>query len=132
MNLEGEIDRHGRNLLGVLQIRDGGRTIRFVPESSTGEQRLALYRSHLNEEGKVVDFGAVRTNGSVLIRRQGRGWSLIAYPREGDFVIDLNASRFPMPQRVRCVDGDVPSIQPVRQGGWWRLRLSGARMYSWE
>lgn len=132
VNLEGEVDRHGRNLLGVLQVRDGGKTIRFVPESSTGEQRLALYRSHLNEEGKVVDFGAVRTNGSVLIRRQGRGWSLIAYPREGDFVIDLNASRFPMPQRVQCVDGDVPFVQPVRQGNWWRLRLSGARMYYWE
>lgn len=132
VNLEGEVDRHGRNLLGVLQIRDGGKTIRFVPESSTGEQRLALYRSHLNEEGKVVDFGAVRTNGSVLIRRQGRGWSLIAYPRDGDFVIDLSTSRFPMPERVQCVDGDVPVRQPMRQGNWWRLRLSGARTYYWE
>ncbi len=132
VNLEGEVDRHGRNLLGVLQIRDGGRTVRFVPESSTGEHRLALYRSHLNEAGKVVDFGAVRTNGSVLIRRRGRGWTLIAYPREGDFVIDLNASRFPVPGRVRCVDGDVPFVQPVQQGGWWRLRLNGARMYDWE
>ena len=132
VNLEGEVDRHGRNLLGVLQVRDNGRTIRFVPEQSTGEQRLALYRSHLNEAGKAVDFGAVRTNGSVLIRRRGRGWELIAYPREGGFVVDLNVSRFPMPARVRCVDSDVPVIQPVRQGSWWRLRLNGARAYHWE
>lgn len=132
VNMEGEVDRHGRVLLGVLQVRDGGRTIRFVPERSTGEDRLALYSANLNATGKVVDFGAVRTNGSVLLRRRGQGWELIAFPREADFVVDLNIARFPMPARVQCVDGDVPSVQPVRAGNWWRLRLSGARAYRWQ
>ncbi|MEJ5251540.1 MAG: hypothetical protein HPY54_09890 [Chthonomonadetes bacterium] len=131
VNMEGEVDRHGRNLLGVLQIRDGGRSIRFVPERSTGEERLALYTTHLNTEGKVIDFGSVRTNGSVFIRRRGQGWELIAMPRDDDFVIELNTSRFPVPERVQCVDGDVPAVQPVLNGKWWRLRLSGARAYRW-
>ncbi len=129
--LEGEVDRHGRNLLGVLQIRDNGRTIRFVPERSTGADRLALYTRNLNSEGKVVDSGAVRTNGSVLLRRRGQGWELIAYPRESDFVIELDASRFPVPERVQCVDGDVPAVEPQRRGNWWRLRLAGAKAYRW-
>ncbi len=131
VTLEGEVDRHGRNLLGILQIRDGGRTVRFVPEQNTGDYRLAFYTRHVNTEGKVVDFGAVRTNGSVFLRRWAQGWELIAYPREGDFVIELNTSRFPMPQQVQCVDGDTPSVQPTSSGGWWRLRLAGARAYRW-
>lgn len=129
--LLGAVDRHGRNLLGVLQVRDGGRTVRFVPEADTGAARLALYSAHLNLTGKVVDFGTVRTNGSVLIRRRGQGWELLAYPREGDFVVELNAARFPMPRQVRCEGGKTATVQPERRGGWWRLRLNGARRYSW-
>lgn len=131
VNLEGEVDRHGRNLLGVLQIRDSGRSIRFVPERSTGEERLVLYKRNLNTAGKVVDFGAIRTNGSVYLRRRGQGWELIALPRDGDFTVELNRSRFPMPERVQCVDGDVPAVQPVPNGSWWRLRLCGAKAYRW-
>ncbi|MDW8289916.1 MAG: DUF5696 domain-containing protein, partial [Armatimonadota bacterium] len=130
--LLGEVDRHGRNLLGVLQIRDGGRTVRFVPETRTGEERLALYTAHLNREGKVIDFGTVRTNASVLIRRRGRGWELFAYPREGELVVDLSAARFPLPRQVRCEGGRMPTQQPQRRGNWWRLRLNGARIYRWE
>lgn len=131
VNMEGEVDRHGRNLLGVLQIRDGGRSIRFLPERSTGEERLALYTRNLNMTGKVIDFGAVRTNGSIYLRRRGQGWELIALPRDEDFTVELNLSRFPMPERVQCVDGDVPAIQPVRNGNRWRLRLCGAKAYRW-
>lgn len=131
MNLEGAVDRHGRNLLGVLQVRDGGRLIRFLPERRTGEERLALYLQNLNAEGKVIDFGTVRTNGSVLIRRRGQGWELLALPRDADFVIDLNSARFLVPERVQCMDGDVPTSQPVSHGKWWRLRLCGARAYRW-
>ena len=131
VNLEGAVDRHGRNLLGVLQVRDGGRLIRFLPERRTGEERLALYLQNLNAEGKVIDFGTVRTNGSVLIRRRGQGWELLALPRDADFVIDLNSARFLVPERVQCMDGDVPTSQPVSHGKWWRLRLCGARAYRW-
>jgi hypothetical protein len=112
--LAGAADRHGRMRLGVLRMRDGGKTVQFEPERDTGEARLQQYRAHLNEANRVIDFGTVRTDGSVSIHRDGAGWVLQTWPRDKKFVVELNGERFGVGR------------------GWWRLPLTGAQEYRWQ
>ena len=112
--LAGATDRHGRLRLGVLHVSDGGKTLRFEPEHDTGPEHLQLYREHLNETGRVIDFGSVRTDGSVSIHREGAEWVLQTWPRERNFVVELNGARFGGGR------------------GWWRLPLTGAKEYRWR
>ncbi len=129
--LEGIDDGHGRIRLGILHVRDGGKTITFDPERATGDERLKWYRLHLNEAGKVIDFGAVRTNGSVLVKREGNEWVLQTLPRDGNFTLELNAKRFGTPPQIRCIGGAAETVKPELRGAWWRLALNGAREYRW-
>jgi len=88
------------------------------------------YTVNLNTEGKVVDFGNIRTNGSVLIERDGDKWTMRALSGKGDLKVELNAQRFPMPTEVATVDG-LPV--PVKSSGdWWGITLTGAKQYRWQ
>jgi len=62
----------------------------------------------------VIDFGSVRTDGSVSIHRDGAEWVLQTWPRERNFVVELSGARFGGGR------------------GWWRLPLTGAREYRWR
>lgn len=130
VSLMGVDDGHGRIKLGILRVR--GDQVSFQPETGTGEEKLAWYTRNVNAEGKVVDFGAVRTNGSVLIRREGDQWVLRAMPRDGKFTVELSAERFGKPAAVRCEGGTAPSVTPSTNGAYWRLELNGAKTYSWR
>ena len=110
----------------------GGKSLTFDAEKSRGDERLKLYTQNLNVAGKVVGFGTVRTNGSVLIRREGAEWVLIPMPREKPFVLELSAKRFGRPGEMRCVGGSAARTAPRGRGGWWRIELNGARQYRWK
>jgi hypothetical protein len=127
--LEGVDDGKGRIRLGVLRVKDGGKTVSFEPERGRGEERLKWYRLHVNESGKAVDFGPVKTNGSVLVRREGEDWVLRAMPREGGFEVELSAERFGRPAEVR---GDGAAVAPEPRGDRWKLPLNGAKTYRWK
>jgi hypothetical protein len=57
-----------------LRVSEGGRKLAFSPEHETGDRRTALYLERVNQQGKIIDFGPVRTDGSVLIEREGSQW----------------------------------------------------------
>lgn len=129
VSLTGVDDGHGRIRLGVLRVR--GDQVTFQPETGTGEEKLAWYTRNVNAEGKIVDFGAVRTNGSVLVRREGGQWVLRAMPRDGKFAVELSRERFGAPAAVRCEGGAAPTVSPTASGAFWKLELNGAKTYSW-
>ena len=131
LTMQGHNDGQGRIRAGTFHVREGGRSIKYETESSAGNLNEDLYQHHLNLAGKVLDFGDVRTDGSVLVRREAGGWILQSLPRTRDFFIELNAARFGSPSSIRCVDGASPTITPVAHEGWWRLKLNGAREYHW-
>ncbi len=91
------------------------------------------YREHLNLNNAVVNFGDIRTSGSALLRREGNQWVLKTWPREKNFVVELNAQRFGQPPQVTCVGGanSTTTATPLA-GGWWSLALNGAREYRWS
>ncbi len=131
VSLEGMDDGQGRIRLGLLRVQNGGQTLTFEPERRGGEAQQRLYAQHLNLAGKIVGFGPVRTNGSVLIRREGNEWALRTFPRERYFTLELRANRFGRPVRVRCVGGKTTQITPEARGDYWRLPLNDAQEYRW-
>ena len=132
LSLLGASDGSSRIRLGTLGVRAEGKQISFAPETVAPESKNDIYQQRLNASGKVLDFGDVRTNGSVLVRREGDEWVLRALPRDKDFSLQLSAKRFGRPANVRCGDGAAATIAPQNIGDWWALKLNGAREYHWK
>ena len=124
-------DGESRVHLGVLHVRDSGRTLTF--DADTGAQAVAaLYAGNVNDTGSVVDFGSVRTDGSVLVRRTADEWVLQTMPRDRAFTIVLDGGRFGLPPKVECRGGTQATVKPETGAGeWWRLPMNGAEAYHW-
>jgi len=132
VSLEGAADGSGRIRLGTLQVSRGGLRITFIPERDPGDRRSAIYQEHLNQRGKVVDFGRVRTNGSVLIERAGSQWVARTFPRDREFTLLLSTARFGRPSEIHCVGDRSRVVAPAPEGTFWRLPVSGASEYRWD
>ena len=128
--LQGKDDGEDRIQVGMVHVRQRGQEITF--EAETAANSDDIYQQDVNPEGKVLDFGDVRTSGSILVRREGGDWVLRALPRGGDFIIELDGARFGRPAAVRCVDGSSSTVLPETRGDWWGLKLNGAREYHWN
>lgn len=81
--LDGPSDGTGRIRLGDLVVSGGGQKIRFEPEQPMAMSAADLFRQNVNLDEKEIDFGFVKTNGSVLLRREGRTWKKLTFPPEG-------------------------------------------------
>ena len=92
----------------------------------------AWYDPHLNHANVVVDFDALRTDGSVLLHREGNLWRLKTWPRDRNFTVELSRSRFAQPDQVQCTGGAASQVSPISMGSRWRLPLNGASEYQWQ
>jgi hypothetical protein len=131
VRLLGVDDGTSRIRLGGLRLGGGGATVSFEPETGTGEDPSPLYREHLNEAGSALDFGALRTDGSVLVSRSGDEWILRTLPRDRSFTLELSPGRFGRPETVRSTGGSASTVTPISAGARWRLPLNGASEYRW-
>jgi len=111
--LLGKSDAQNRIILGTLHVAPDGLTFTPIPPDA------APPAAPVNQSGRVLDFGAVRTNGSAFLRREGPDWTLRPFPRDRPFTLELSDAKFGHPATTRVV------------GGWWRLPLTGAAMYRW-
>ncbi len=119
--LEGVEDGAGRIRLGTLRVSEGGRKLTVLREHQAGDRRNALYAEHLNQQGKTIDFGLVRTDGSVLLERDGSQWRARTFPRDRAFTLLLDARRFGQPTEVRSEGGRARRSHPspqVRSGSF--------------
>ena len=111
--LLGKSDAQNRIILGTLHVALDGLTFTPIPPDA------APPAASVNQSGRVLDFGAVRTNGSAFLRREGPDWTLRPFPRDRPFTLELSNARFGHPAATRV------------GGGWWRLPLTGAAVYRW-
>lgn len=128
LSLQGVDDGRSRIVVGVVHIRDDGATVTWSPQSATLDVRNAVYSKDTNSGGPIVDFGPVRTDGSVLVERDGPDWVLRAFPRDRAFHLDLSAARFGRPVGVRAGSSIIPT---VRNGPYWSFNLNGSAEYRW-
>lgn len=131
VGLEGDDDGTGRIRLGTLFVRDGGRSIAFKPVAEKEAASRAADEDHLNHKDTVVDFGMIRTDGSIWTRRDGKDWAAQVLPRDGRFTVELSAKRFGRPSQIGSKGGSQETVTPKAQGDWWSLPLNGAKEYRW-
>jgi hypothetical protein len=132
LNLLGADAGQSRIRLGTLRLANSGATLTFIPEANTNyTDPSCLHHAHLNSAGIPIDFGDLRTDGSVWLRREGAQWVLKTWPRDRSFTLELSAARFGAPARVRCIGGPANTLSPVPLGRRWYLPLNGAREYRW-
>lgn len=111
--LQGPSDSHQRRILGTLHLAgDGAVTFTAAPSAPTDA-------GSVNTDNRVVDFGTIRTDGSVCVQRDGADWTLRRYPPDRPFRVELAAARFRPPPGV-----------PIKDG-WWQPPATGGSVYRW-
>ncbi len=130
--LLGQDDGESRIQTGTVHIRDGGSAISFQKAGPDDGDADAIYSQHLNLKNAVLDFGDLRTDGSVLVRRERDEWVLRPFPRDREFLLELKTKRFGRPATVRSLNGATQEISPEANGDFWRLKLNGAAEYRWK
>jgi hypothetical protein len=132
VHLQGIDEGSSRIRLGVLHVTNAGKVLTFTAETNTPSFDPTLwYNQHLNNANQVVDFGALRTDGSAWLRLDGNVWKLKTWRRERNFTLELARSRFDPPVQVQAAGGKTPLVTPVEAGDFWRLPLNGAKEYRW-
>lgn len=96
LRLEGVLDETDRVILGVITVSNRGETITFrkspdeVPENALDAER----KEHVNLLGTIVDFGEIRTDGSLQLQKQSDGTvSIIPFPRDGKIQVEIDARK---------------------------------------
>ena len=113
-------------------MTNAGTLITFTAETNLPAfDPSAWYSQHLNNSNNIVDFGDARTDGSVLLHREGNVWLLKTWPRQRNFTLELSRSRFDQPAKVQSIGGAAPTVTPVPSGSRWSLPLNGASEYRW-
>jgi hypothetical protein len=130
-SIEGPSDSHGRVVLGTLIVKGSGQTVQFASNPDRGDNRFDIYAKALNASGVVIDFGTLKTNGSVNIVRRGREWVMQTYPRNVRFDLELSVARFGNPDEVKSLGMQPVALHPSVKSGFWRVELNGAREYRW-
>jgi hypothetical protein len=87
----------------------------------------------LNSTGSAVNFGAVVTDGMVMIQKTGQNsgtLQLSSYPRSRGTLVQINSTVVATPQSVTCDNGDV--LTPSVSGQYWQLDLRGRKYCTWN
>jgi hypothetical protein len=132
VSLQGVDDGTLRIRLGVLHLANAGTVVTFAAETNMPAfDPAAWYGQHLNTSNNVVNFGGARTDGSIWLHREGNVWVLKTWPRERNFALEFDQTRFAQPGKVQCTGGTASEAIPVRTGSRWRLPLNSATEYRW-
>jgi hypothetical protein len=127
--LFGNNDGTQRYTVGRITIANNGTNISFAPVATS----ISNPDPRLNSAGSVVDFGAVRTDGMVMLRQITNSGSntlqLSAYPRSRDVVVQFNPHSVATPASLTCDNGDV--LTPTLTQGYWQVDLRGRKYCSW-
>ncbi len=99
-----------------------------------GEERgteLDWQAKNLNDGIDPIDFGEIKTDGSVRLRKEDSTWVLTAFPRTSEFTVLLKTSVFKAPRQVESKDGaeKTVDVESVEGGVWWKIPLNGATSY---
>jgi hypothetical protein len=124
--LSGNNDGSNGYIIGNLTLSKNGTEVSFQPPPP------AINDPRLNATSTVVDFGAVQTDGMILIKQEAGRWVLRPYPRDRKFTVLLNTMNFPMPTIVQATGNSNSPVVPGAKGAFWQLQTNGAKEYGWS
>jgi len=131
--LDGYCDGQERSRLGYLVVRDGGAALSFrLPGDCP--PRSAWRDQHVNQQEREIDFGPLRTAGSLSLQRMGDEWHLRTLPRDRPFPLWLDGREIARPNAITMELSDDRTIvvQPRVQDEQWGVEPCGARLYRWQ
>ena len=112
-----------RILLGRIGVeRDGGtvKSLKLLPVDDAKAAQAKLrerFDARMNTAGRKIDFGYVRTDGSFkLYKRRGR-FTVLPYPRDKEFTIELDLDRLAPTARGAVAKLDAYDAEGRRLGG---------------
>ncbi len=121
--LLGNSDDGRRVLVGNLQVLPDG-SVTFN-KRGTRSTSLVDNVTDTNQDGKVIDFGPVRTNGSILALKQANGnWIIHPFPRTRPFKVGILPAALGIKAgHVRLLGMGakgqiVENLSTTRQGPW--------------
>jgi hypothetical protein len=118
-------DDNDRIRLGTLHV--AGDNVTFTPEPP----RARTANDRVNVGDPVLDFGDVRTNGCVRVRRSLSGWTLTPFLATASTAVRLNGARFGRPTKVTTKNPAAVVSVKANADGWWTLSMTGATEYHW-
>jgi hypothetical protein len=124
--LYGNNDGNLRYIVGSITVSKNGASIVF----SAIPIQIVTPDPRLNSAGTVVNFGAVQTDGMVMLQQQGTNLEISAYPRSRSVVVQVNSKIVAAPASVTCDNGDV--VTPSTGLGYWQLNLRGRKYCTWS
>jgi len=121
-----------RILIGRLTVeRDGNRIkgVKLAPIRGVRQRQLQqrrLFDERMNTAGKRIDFDKVCTDGSFKIYKRRGSLELLPYPREKEFVVELDVSRLvpgadALAAGVHAVDVEgkrIGTVEATAKGRW--------------
>jgi len=108
------MDSEGRARGGT--IRMDGTAVRWTPEPADADVAERIERLNMRE--KVVDFGAVATNGAFRLKYGGEKWELMALPGSAAFKVQLRLDQLNAGgKKVRAITGTDGKDAEFRQTG---------------
>jgi hypothetical protein len=126
--LDGFHDGSEQIRLGYLVVSNGGNTLRHEPSSDL-PPRSYWQTQHINLEDKVLDFGPLRTNGSVRLERSGGRWTLRPMPADTPFTLEIRTQNIPMPKSIMSNTG--ATLVPISLGETWTVSLGQGSKFDW-
>ena len=92
--LRGRDDGGRRILLGNLTVSGGGSHAVFEADQAPADT-TDWFSRNLNDVPGPVDFGFCRTDGSILMKKNGDRWRLWTYPAPRDFLFESSVPAIP-------------------------------------
>ena len=143
--LKGVQEGDRRILIGRIAVeRDGGqvKSVKRLPIEDVSRAQRDLrkrFDERMNPKGRKVAFGTVRTDGSFKLYKKGNGATVVPYPRDRVFTIELDTRRLAPGAKGRVAAIDAYDADGKRLGGgrgvlthgWlaFRTELPGAARY---
>jgi hypothetical protein len=125
----GNDDGNLRYTLGNITISNNGASIVFTAVPIV----IPSPDPRMNSAGSAVNFGAVITDGMVMIQEAASNSGtlrLSSYPRSRDTLVQINSTVVATPKSVTCDNGDV--LTPWVSGQYWGLDLRGRKYCTWN
>ena len=123
LGLLGTSKGSSRILIGQIGVeREGTRvkSLKLLPIDDARRGQLAkrrVFDERMNTAGKLIDFGTVRTDGSFKLYKRGDRLTLLPYPREKEFSIELDVRTLAGVGRSAAVRIDALDAEGKRLGG---------------
>lgn len=124
-------DEERRSRLGTVTVQGDNGTVSGLDWSPVADEKDPVLE-RMNPEGRLIDFGDVRTDGGFRLVRRDGGWTLTPLPDSPPLQVALAGAGASVPMAPVARAGESAPEEPIPcQEGLWTLPC-GAGIFAYE